>query len=94
MNAGLLFLVLWSFYPLRRRDGEVFVLLFTVYPIGRFLLESIRDDVPGLFGTALTISQWVSIGSFMAAIALWFFYVSRQPKETAFAKAPVESANP
>ena len=88
VNAGLLFLVLWSFYPLRRRDGEVFVLLFTVYPIGRFLLESIRDDVPGLFGTPLTISQWVSIVSFVAAIALWFFYVSRQPKETAFAKAP------
>ena len=44
MNAALLCALLWFFYPFRRHDGEVFALMIIVYPIGRFLLEWIRND--------------------------------------------------
>jgi phosphatidylglycerol:prolipoprotein diacylglycerol transferase len=79
IDAGLLALVLWNFFPYRRRDGEVFALLITVHPISRFLLESIRSDEPGQFGTALTISQWLSLGFLVVAAALWW-YIERQPR--------------
>jgi len=77
IDAALLALVLWFFYPYRRHDGEVFALLVTVHPISRFLLEMIRSDEPGQFGTELTISQWLSLAILAAACVLWW-YVERQ----------------
>src|SRR5256885_544272 len=59
IDAVLLALVLWFFFPYRRHDGEVFALLVTLHPISRFFLEMIRRDEPGQFGTSLTISQWL-----------------------------------
>jgi phosphatidylglycerol---prolipoprotein diacylglyceryl transferase len=79
IDAGLLALVLWFFFPFRRHDGEVFALLLTFHPISRFFLEMIRSDEPGQFGTSLTISQWLSLAILIAAVALWI-YIERQPR--------------
>ena len=70
-NGGLLCLLLLVYHPIRRRDGETLALLLSLYPITRYLLELIRIDEPGQFGTALTISQWVSIGLLILSMALW-----------------------
>jgi phosphatidylglycerol:prolipoprotein diacylglycerol transferase len=90
INAGLLCLLLWAFYPLRRRDGEVFALTLTLYPITRILLEHIRTDEPGQLGTSLTISQILSLVLLAAATALWI-YILRRPCGTAL---PVASDVP
>jgi phosphatidylglycerol:prolipoprotein diacylglycerol transferase len=82
IDAALLALLLWFFYPYRRRDGEVFALLITLHPLSRFLLEMIRSDEAGQFGTALTISQWFSIAIFLAACGLWAC-IERQPRGSA-----------
>jgi phosphatidylglycerol:prolipoprotein diacylglycerol transferase len=87
INAALICLLLWSYYPFRRRDGEVFALLLTVYPITRFLLEIIRRDEPGQFGTSLTISQWMSLLLVIAGVVLWV-HLLRQPRGTAFPRHP------
>jgi phosphatidylglycerol:prolipoprotein diacylglycerol transferase len=79
INAGLLCLLTWAWYPFRRRDGEVFALMLTVYPITRLLLEQVRTDEPGQFGTALTISQMVSLALLFAVAGLWA-YLARQPR--------------
>ncbi|WP_254508356.1 prolipoprotein diacylglyceryl transferase [Anatilimnocola floriformis] len=79
VDAGLLALLLWAFYPFRRHDGEVTALMFTLHPMSRFLLEIVRVDEGGQFGTGLTISQWVSIGLFLIGLALWW-YVENQPR--------------
>jgi phosphatidylglycerol:prolipoprotein diacylglycerol transferase len=83
IDAGLLALVLWSFYPFRTRDGQVFAVMLLIHPLSRFLLESIRDDEPGQLGTRLTISQWLSAVIFLGGIALWV-YIQRQPRGTVF----------
>jgi phosphatidylglycerol---prolipoprotein diacylglyceryl transferase len=82
LDAGLLALVLWLLYPFRRRDGEIFALLITIHPITRIMLEFIRSDEPGQFGTALTISQWISLGFLVFAAGFWY-YVERQPRGSA-----------
>jgi phosphatidylglycerol:prolipoprotein diacylglycerol transferase len=82
IDAALLALVLWFYFPYRRRDGEVFALLITLHPLSRFLQEMIRSDEPGQFGTSLTISQWLSLGIAAAGIALWI-YLDRQPRGSA-----------
>ena len=61
LNALLLCIVLWFFWHYRKSDGEVFALMLILYPIGRFLIEIIRNDESGQFGTEFTISQWVSV---------------------------------
>jgi phosphatidylglycerol:prolipoprotein diacylglycerol transferase len=56
----------------------VFALLVTIHPISRFILEIIRNDEPGRFGTDLTTAQWMSLAILAAACVLWW-YIERQP---------------
>jgi len=71
INALLLSLVLWYFWTLKRRDGQVFALMLILYPIGRFLMEIVRQDEAGQFGTGLTISQLVSLGMLVVGFAIY-----------------------
>lgn len=73
INASLLCLVLWFYWTVRTRDGEVFGLMLILYSIGRFLMELIRQDELGQFGTQLTISQWVSIAMILIGFAVITF---------------------
>ena len=69
VNGALLAWLLWTYFPLRRRDGEVIALLMTLYPIARFSLESVRVDESEVLHTGLTVSQNISIGIFLFAVA-------------------------
>ncbi|HLA85349.1 MAG TPA: prolipoprotein diacylglyceryl transferase family protein [Thermoguttaceae bacterium] len=82
LNGLVLCLFLLAYAPFRRRDGEVFALMLTIYPITRFLQEIIRTDEGGSLGTGLTISQNISVLILLAVIALWV-YILRQPRGTA-----------
>jgi phosphatidylglycerol:prolipoprotein diacylglycerol transferase len=88
IDAALLALVLWFYYPFRRHDGEVFALLITVHPLSRFLLEMIRSDEPGRFGTDLTIAQWMSVAILAGGVALWI-YLERRPRGSSLPLAVV-----
>lgn len=83
IDAGLLSWFLWSYYPFRRRDGEVTALLLTIHPITRFLLEIIRTDEPAVFGTGMSISQNISLLLLAVAGLLWW-YLSRQARGVAW----------
>ena len=78
INAGLLSWLLCTWYPFRRRDGEVFGLMAILYPISRFLLEIIRTDESAVFGTGMSISQNISLVILTGAVGFWF-YLLRQP---------------
>lgn len=91
LDATLLAFFLWNYFPFRRRDGEVFALLITIHPISRFLLESVRMDEPGQFGSALTISQWISIALLIAACGFWL-YLERRPRKFAGLESQVSPA--
>jgi phosphatidylglycerol---prolipoprotein diacylglyceryl transferase len=92
-GAAILCWLLWCYYPLRRRDGEVFALLLTLYPVMRFLEETIRVDEPGQFRTAFSISQWISVLLLASVVALWI-YVLRQPRGSALALADQVPSDP
>ena len=79
IDAALIALVLLAWSPFRRHDGELVALMLTIYPIMRFMEESIRTDESPVFGTGMSISQNVSILILAAAVALWIF-VLRGPK--------------
>lgn len=73
----LLALLTW-FFPRRRRDGEVMALLMVTYPATRFLIESLRNDEPGL-AAGLSMSQWISIG-LLAGGGLFWSYLRSGPQ--------------
>ena len=78
IDALVLLLLLLAYSPMRRRDGELTGIMITVYPVSRFLTEIIRTDEAAIFNTGMSISQNVSIGILIAAVALWI-YVLRKP---------------
>ncbi|MFN0052431.1 MAG: prolipoprotein diacylglyceryl transferase [Planctomycetales bacterium] len=78
LTALLLLLATWAYYPFRRRAGEVMAIGWLCYPLNRFLVEFLRFDESGKFGTMLTISQWVSLGILASGIA-FLVWLQRQP---------------
>ncbi len=84
INALLLCLVLLAWEPFARRDGELFALLLTIYPVTRFLIEMVRDDEPTIWITGLTISQNVSLLLLCGAAGFWW-YLSRRPRQKTWA---------
>jgi len=86
-GAALLGLLL-AYYPRRRRDGEVMVLLMVTYPITRFVIEFFRGDSGGLFA-GLTVSQYISIALMAGGLVAWH-RLSRQPHGR-FADRPPEA---
>ncbi|TWT96699.1 Prolipoprotein diacylglyceryl transferase [Botrimarina colliarenosi] len=79
VNAALTAWLLWVWFPHRRRDGEVALLMFTLYPISRFLLEVIRTDESAIFGTGLSISQNVSLVALALATVGWVLLLRTPP---------------
>jgi phosphatidylglycerol:prolipoprotein diacylglycerol transferase len=79
LDGLILLAVLWAYYPMRRRDGEVMALLMTLYPISRFLIERLRND-EGVFFAGMTISQNISLVLLACGLAYWG-YLACQPRE-------------
>ncbi len=81
LNAMVLAILTWNYFPHRSRDGSVLLLGWILYPIARFCLEMVRDDTPDyiLMGIPLTIAQWVSIGMLIGAAGFAWF-LSTRPK--------------
>jgi len=77
VDAFLLSLFLWFYWYLRRGVGEVFGWMLMLHGISRFLLEIIRQDELGVWGTPLTISQWISLGLLLVGI-VWVGVIRSQ----------------
>lgn len=72
INAGLLCLFLYCLWPLPKHDGYVLAAGLSGYAIVRIFEEIIRADELAVFGSTLTISQWVSIGGLLLALLILF----------------------
>ena len=71
VNALLLAALLSAFHRLRTREGQSFALLMVLYPITRFVLESIRGDNPhDLLRGVLTLNQKVSLAVMAAGVIM------------------------
>jgi phosphatidylglycerol:prolipoprotein diacylglycerol transferase len=86
LTAGILSLYYWR----RKRDGMVIAWLFVIYPISRFILESIRADNPiDTFGQ-FTVSQGISL--LAVPVALLAMVILRfLPARSTYAVAELEA---
>jgi len=85
-------LLLLLFDRFHRRDGALFALLISIYPITRFFIESLRTDEAAVGGTGMSISQNVSLLLFACAAALWF-HILRRPPQLAFSAENIRQRN-
>jgi phosphatidylglycerol---prolipoprotein diacylglyceryl transferase len=69
LDGVILCVLLWTFYPIRRREGAVLALLMMTYAINRYLIEQVRLDNPEYVGS-FTISQAISIGLFLSGLVM------------------------
>jgi phosphatidylglycerol:prolipoprotein diacylglycerol transferase len=61
----------WRFHQ-PHRDGSIIGLYMVLYSIARFAVEFIRHHDQALpFGGPLSLTQWISIGTFLLGIWLW-----------------------
>lgn len=74
--------ILAWYYRRRPFDGSVLALGWILYPINRFVLESLRDDEPGRLGLSLTFSQQTSIGLLLTGIAAMYYFSHRRSPHT------------
>jgi prolipoprotein diacylglyceryltransferase len=73
VNGLLLAGLLLAFSRHRRREGQVFALMLILYPITRFLLESIRNDDPlNVVHGHWTHNQVTAVILVLAGLLLWF----------------------
>lgn len=85
-------LCLW-YYRYRRVPGDVLGLALLICPTTRFLIEFIRGDEYGQWGTTLTISQWVSLG--LLAVGIVFQgYLSLQVRRGPPVEPPTDMLRP
>jgi phosphatidylglycerol:prolipoprotein diacylglycerol transferase len=93
LSGLLLAFLTWAYYPCRRCTGEVVAVGWVAYPINRFMIEFLRADEPGQFGTSLTIAQWVSLALFTAGVAFFvslkYWSFGRQPIEMTGGQVPI-----
>lgn len=87
IDALVLCLFLLAYDPFKRRDGEPFALFLTIYPVNRFLMECIRTDEPGIWGTPLTGAQFLSLAILAGVCVLWWYILRRPPDKALPAEA-------
>lgn len=79
VNALVLAFLTSVYFRYRPRPGSVLAVGFVLYPLSRMVIELLRGDEMGQFGTGLTISQWVSI--LLSAMSLLFLaYLLQQSR--------------
>ncbi|RPI87352.1 MAG: prolipoprotein diacylglyceryl transferase, partial [Planctomycetaceae bacterium] len=91
-SALAIALVTWAYYPFRRSDGEVVAAAAILYSINRFLVELLRWDEPGQWGTNLTISQIGSLVIFPLAIACLAWIEYQPPRRLPLVRASAPPA--
>ncbi|MEM9644609.1 MAG: prolipoprotein diacylglyceryl transferase family protein [Planctomycetota bacterium] len=70
------------------RDGFLMLVGFSSYAVVRFILEWVRVDESGQFGTSFSISQWVSIAVLALSIAGLGWVRKRRPPAVANQSPP------
>ncbi|MEX0702405.1 MAG: prolipoprotein diacylglyceryl transferase [Planctomycetales bacterium] len=88
LNALILALLTHAYFRYRHRDGAVLAVGWIAYPITRFVIEYLRGDELGRFGTTLTISQWMSLALFASGLAFAAWLNTRPRGEVFPALAP------
>ena len=88
---GVLLVYLYSRYLHKKYDGELFIMTFGWYGLGRMLIEALRMDslMISIFGLELRISQVLAAVIFTVCLAFYIYFMVKKPTRKFYCKEPV-----
>ena len=88
--VGVLLVYLYSRLVGKKYDGQLILLTFGWYGLGRFFIEGLRTDSLYIGDTNLRVSQVLAAIIFLVCLGLLIFFFIRKPTAPLYHKAPVE----
>ncbi len=92
LTAFMLATVLMLYLRHRPYNGSVVAIGWVMYPIARFIIEILRNDELGQFGTGLTISQNISVVLFGTGLTFMALLTSTRGTLFGFNKNPLAAS--
>lgn len=80
------------FYKHKKYDGQIFLMIFGWYGLGRMLIEGLRTDSLYLFGTSIRVSQALAAVLFVVCAAFLIYFAIKKPNRS-FYKMVAADAN-
>lgn len=90
---GVLGVYLFAKLVGKKYDGQLILLTFGWYGLGRMFIEGLRTDSLYIPGTAIRISQALAAVIFVVFLALLIFFAIRKPKKPLYIKVAAEGEN-
>ena len=67
------------FYKHKKYDGQIFLMIFGWYGLGRMWIEGLRTDSLYLFGSPIRVSQALAAVLFVACTSLLIYFAIKKP---------------
>ena len=73
------FIAINIFYKHKKYDGQIFLMIFGWYGLGRMWIEGLRMDSLYLFGSSIRVSQALAILLFVTCASLLVYFAIKKP---------------
>ena len=81
------------FYKHKKYDGQIFLMIFGWYGLGRMWIEGLRTDSLYLFGSSIRVSQALAILLFVTCATLLIYFAIKKPNRPFYRmEAPAEES--
>jgi phosphatidylglycerol:prolipoprotein diacylglycerol transferase len=81
------------FYKHKKYDGQIFLMIFGWYGLGRMMIEGLRTDSLYLWGTGIRTSQALAAILFIVCTAFQIYFAFKRPTKPFFVAAPKGGAD-
>ena len=82
------FVAINFFYKHKKYDGQIILIVFGWYGLGRMLIEGMRTDSLYLWGTGIRTSQALAALILIGCVAALIYFAIKPPKKDLFIKQP------
>lgn len=82
------FIAVNIFYKHKKYDGQIFLMIFGWYGLGRMMIEGLRTDSLYLWGTGIRVSQALALLLFVACAGAQIYFAIKRPERAFYFKEP------
>ena len=84
------FIAINFFYKHKKYDGQIFLMIFGWYGLGRMIIEGLRTDSLYLFGTSIRVSQALAGVLFVTCTAFLIYFAFKRPNSPFYKMEPAK----
>ena len=87
---GVLLVYLFAKFIGKKYDGQLILLIFGWYGLGRMFIEGLRTDSLYITGTEIRVSQALAAAIFIACVTMLILFAIKKPNKPLYKKAVAE----